>query len=210
VPAPQARPPVAAREPVAAPFVAQRAATGGPLAGLPSVEARETALPAAAAASAMAAAAAPARVSTLAQGDRWAALVQGLCVQGSVQALTRELAMHAGLRAVDATASPPVWHLVVERETLRNPSLQDKLCAALAAQLGHALTLVLEPGVPDDSPARREAAERQRLQAEAEAAIHGDPVVQQLLSAFKTARIVPGSFKPARHPSPMTDEGSSP
>jgi DNA polymerase-3 subunit gamma/tau len=153
----------------------------------------------------MAIAAAPA--STRALGERWAAVVQRLCVQGSVQALTRELAMHAGLRAIDDKAQPPAWYLVVERETLRNPALQDKLCAALAAELGEPLALVLEAGTPADSPARRDAAERQRLQTEAEATIHADPVVQQLLGQFKTARIVPGSIKPVR---PTTDEGTAP
>jgi DNA polymerase-3 subunit gamma/tau len=145
--------------------------------------------------------------STRALGERWNTAVQRLCAQRSVQALTRELAMHAGLRAIDDSVQPPAWHLVVERETLRNPALQDKLCAALSAELGQPLVLVLEPGTPDDSPARRDAAERQRLQAEAEAAIHGDPVVQQLLAQYKTARIVPGSIKPAH---PTTEEGSSP
>ncbi len=142
-------------------------------------------------------------------GDRWRALVLRLCEQGQgqVQALTRELALHAGLRQVDDTTEPESWHLVVERETLRNPSLQDKLTAALAAELGQPLQLVLEAGTPEDSPARRDAAERQRLQAQAEAIIHADPVVQQLLAQFKTARIVPGSIKPIHNP---TDEGISP
>jgi hypothetical protein len=84
----------------------------------------------------------------------------------------------------------------VERESLRAPALRDKLAAALAAALGMPLQLELEAGVPDDNPARRDAAERQRRQAAAEAAIQADPVVRELLSQFKTARIVPGSIKP--------------
>jgi DNA polymerase-3 subunit gamma/tau len=148
-----------------------------------------------------------AAASTRALGERWAGVVQRLCAQGSVQALARELAMHAGLRAIDDSVQPPTWHLVVERETLRNPALQDKLAAALQVELGHPLSLQVDSGIPDDSPARRDAAERQRLQSEAEATIHADPVVQQLLGQFKTARIVPGSIKPVR---PTTDEGSTP
>jgi DNA polymerase III subunit gamma/tau len=35
-----------------------------------------------------------------------------------------------------------------------------------------------------------------RRQREAEAAIHNDPLVQELMSQFKNARIVPGSIKP--------------
>ena len=37
---------------------------------------------------------------------------------------------------------------------------------------------------------------RQRGAREAEATIQQDPVVQELMSQFKTARIVPGSIKP--------------
>jgi len=151
----------------------------------------------------------PAAGSTAALGQHWADTVRRLCEHGNVQALTRELALQAGLLNIDASTSPPTWQLVVERETLRNASLQDKLCAALVAELGHALQVQLLPGVPDDSPARRELALRQRQQAQAEASIHNDPVVQQLLVQFKTARIVPGSIKPrseASHP----DEESTP
>jgi DNA polymerase III subunit gamma/tau len=108
----------------------------------------------------------------------------------------RELASQAGLRAIDEAAEPPRWHLVVERETLRTPALRDKLQALLGSELGAPLQLDIESGVPADSPARRDAAERQRRQAEAEAAIHGDPVVRELLTQFASARIVPGSIKP--------------
>ena len=131
-----------------------------------------------------------------AAGERWAGLVVRLCEQGAVAALVRELAMQAGLRLVDELAKPPRWHLVVERETLRTPALRDKLAAAVAAELGQAVVLELESGVPDDTPARREAAERQRRQAFAEEAIRNDPVVRELLTQFKSARIVPGSIKP--------------
>jgi DNA polymerase III subunit gamma/tau len=123
-------------------------------------------------------------------------LVKRLSDSGAVGALARELALQGGLRAIDAQASPQRWQLVVERETLRAPALRDKLAAALAAELGHAVELELEAGVPEDSPSKRDAAERQRRQAAAEAAIQGDAVVLELLSQFKTARIVPGSIKP--------------
>ena len=42
----------------------------------------------------------------------------------------------------------------------------------------------------------RDAAERDRRQAEAERVIHDDPLVQALMAQYKTARIVPGSVKP--------------
>jgi DNA polymerase-3 subunit gamma/tau len=129
-------------------------------------------------------------------GDRWDLAVKQLCEQGSVAALVRELATQAGLRLVDETASPQRWTLVVAREPLRNPTLADKLAAALSVSQGHAVVLDIEAGTPDDSPALRDAAKRARLQALAEATIEQDPVVRQLLQQFKTARIVPGSIKP--------------
>ena len=85
---------------------------------------------------------------------------------------------------------------MVEREALRSPFLSDRLAAAMADELHQPLALSLEAGVPDDSPARREAAERQRRQAVAEEAIRSDPVVRELMAQFKGARIVPGSIKP--------------
>ena len=129
-------------------------------------------------------------------GDRWYALVRPLCEDGALTALARELALQSGLVAIDAGRTPPCWQLRVERETLRTTALRDKLTAVITNALGHAVELELQAGTPDDSPARRDAAERQRRQAAAEAAIHADPVVRELLAQFKTARIVPGSIKP--------------
>ena len=129
-------------------------------------------------------------------GDRWYALVKPLCEQSTLAALVRELALQAGLRAIDDAVTPPRWHLTVERESLRTAPLRDRLAAALQTALGHAVELDLQPGTPEDSPARRDAAARLRRQADAEATIQGDPLVRELLAQFKTARIVPGSIKP--------------
>ena len=129
-------------------------------------------------------------------GERWYALVKPLCDQGQLAALARELALQAGLAAIDEAVTPVRYTLVVERETLRNPALVDKLKAALSTALGFEVELLVAPGVPEDSPARRDAAERVRRQADAEAAIQNDPMVRELLSLYPTARIVPGSIKP--------------
>jgi DNA polymerase-3 subunit gamma/tau len=129
-------------------------------------------------------------------GDRWTTLARKLADDGAIVALTRELAWQAGLVGIDETTVPPRWRLCVEREALRQPALRDKLAAALAAELGAPVELLLEPGTPEDSPLRRDAAERSRRQAEAEETIRTDPVVRELLGQFKTARIVPGSIKP--------------
>ena len=125
-------------------------------------------------------------------GDRWAAVVARLVERQAVTALVRELAVQGELVAIDAST----WRLRVERESLRAAPLRDKLQASLAELLGEPVQLETESGVAADSPARRDAAERERRQREAEQIIHGDPLVQELMGQFKTARIVPGSIKP--------------
>ena len=198
----------AAREPRTAPLRAPAppalSLPTSPPRSTPAARPVPTAAPAVvAAASAMAPAAAAPAAAALAErvvtdtslGDRWAILVKQLTESG-LAALVRELASQGGLRHIDEVSVPPTWHLLVERETLRTPALADKLAAALAPVLGQTVRFDLEPGAPEDSPARRDAAERLRVQAAAEAQIRDDPVVQELLKQYKTARIVPGSIKP--------------
>jgi len=129
-------------------------------------------------------------------GDRWCAIVSSLIERGSISALVRELAWSSALVAIDEGSVPPTWRLAVERETLRQAVLADRLATAMAAVVDGGARLELVAGTPEDSPARRDAAERARRQAEAEATIQGDPVVRELLATYKGARIVPGSIKP--------------
>ena len=129
-------------------------------------------------------------------GDRWFAVVRGLVDAGAIGAMVRELAMQAQCVAIDEQGLPSVWHLRVERDMLRAPAQVDKLQHALGVLLQVPVRVEVELGVPDDSPARREHAERERAQHEAEVLIENDPVVRSLLSEFKGARIVPGSIKP--------------
>jgi DNA polymerase III subunit gamma/tau len=141
----------------------------------------------------------PARVAPAADprmGDRWDECVKTLCRQGAVAALVRELAQQSALVHIDAQASPERWHLQVASEPLRNATLADKLATALSAHLGQPTVVELVAGTPTDTPAQREAAEKQRRQAAAESTIQQDPVVQELMQQFKTARLVPGSIKP--------------
>jgi DNA polymerase-3 subunit gamma/tau len=132
-----------------------------------------------------------AELSPTALGERWVAVVQQL----RLVALVRELAMQAELVAADE-ADAPLWRLRVERESLRNPALCEKLQAALRELVHPALRLEVEAGKAQDSPALRESAERDRRQRQAERIIHDDPLVQQMLQRYPTARIVPGSIKP--------------
>jgi DNA polymerase-3 subunit gamma/tau len=147
--------------------------------------------------------AAPAVLQPTELGERWAVLVGTLAQRGLISALVRELAMQSEWLASSAGADGPRWRLRVERESLRAPALRDKLQAAVAAVHGEPVELELVDGVPSDSPALREAAARARAQQQAEQTMTSDPVVRELMSQFKTARIVPGSIKPVqRNPSP--------
>lgn len=129
-------------------------------------------------------------------GQRWHELVRQMIDASRIQAMARELAVQAQCTAFDERAEPLRCALRVEREMLRAPAHAEKLQAALAETLGRAVRVEVEAGVAEDSPAKRDAAERARRQAEAEQIIHNDPLVQALMAQYKTARIVPGSVKP--------------
>ena len=136
-------------------------------------------------------------------GDRWAALVLQMVQCGLIAALVRELAMQSQWIDESAVDNGARWCLQVERESLRTTALRDKLRAAVATVHGSPIELELQDGVPSDTPALREAAARARAQHQAEQTMTTDPVVRELMSQFKTARIVPGSIKPVqRNPSP--------
>jgi DNA polymerase-3 subunit gamma/tau len=123
-------------------------------------------------------------------GDFWYATVQQLVAAEAVTALVRELALQSQLVARDTDQ----WLLRVERESLNQTTSRERLQAALRAA-GHAVTLAVEIGAVQDSPARRNAAAAAARQKAAEEAIHADPFVQQMMRDFG-ARIVPGSIKP--------------
>ncbi|WP_395137479.1 DNA polymerase III subunit gamma/tau [Schlegelella aquatica] len=133
-------------------------------------------------------------VAPLVHGDRWHACVRQLCERELVAALVRELAMQSELVEVDDAQTH--FHLRVERGTLAAEGTRAKLEAALTQLLGHAVRLQVEVAPTTDTPARREAAEREARQRAAEEALRNDPLVVSLLQQFATARIVPGSVKP--------------
>jgi DNA polymerase-3 subunit gamma/tau len=105
--------------------------------------------------------------------------------------------MQAELLAIEPGSPAACWRLQVEREPLRAPALVEKLQAALVAASGLMLQLEVVAGVPADSPARRDAEAAALRQQHAEDIIHNDPLVQAMLAQFNTARIVPGSIRPA-------------
>lgn len=201
VPLPAAAPvavlaPVPPRPPAAAPatpaVTATPAAQAAPVA--PAVPVRPEPPPAARE-PAPPVASLPGAAPDTALGTRWTQTVRALIDAGAVAALVRNLAWQAGLVAVDSATTPPTWRLQVEGESLRSPAIVAKLAAALNEAAGP-LQLDVQPGAPEDTPAKRDAAERARRQAEAEQTIRDDPVVQSLLAQFGSARIVPGSIKP--------------
>jgi DNA polymerase III subunit gamma/tau len=130
-----------------------------------------------------------------AAADRWNALVRRLIDAGAITAMVRELALQSECLAVVDDGSEQLWQLRVERENLRAPALRERLQAAAQGE-GRAVRLEIEAGATVDTPAGREAAERDRRQAEAERLINDDPLVRALMAQYKTARIVPGSVKP--------------
>jgi DNA polymerase-3 subunit gamma/tau len=130
-------------------------------------------------------------------GDRWYEVVSGMASAGSIAALVRELALQAELCDIRRVGANEVWRLTVERDSLRTATNADKLLGALKTALGQDdLQLELVAGVAQDSPARRDAEAAALRQFEAEQTIQCDPLVQAMLSQFRTARIVPGSIKP--------------
>jgi len=126
-----------------------------------------------------------------AQGERWFELVKSV----EITALTRTLAMQAQCLSYEDGAEL-VCRLRVESDSLRQPVIKDKLQAVLSAALSKPVTLAIEAGLPEDSPALREQAAAQARQREAEAIVIDDPVAKELMMQFKTARIVPGSIRP--------------
>ncbi len=129
-------------------------------------------------------------------GERWHALARQMIDAGSISALVRELAIQAQCVFIDDAARPALFRLRVARENLRTEPQLEKLQTALGECLQREVRIEAEAGIAQDSPALREQAERDRVQAEAEQLIANDPLVLSLLSQYKGARIVPGSIKP--------------
>ena len=136
------------------------------------------------------------RLVPSALGARWAELVRQMNDAGLISAFARELATQAQCTALDEAAPSLVCQLRVERETLRAAAHCDKLQAALGQVLQRAVRLEVDLGAAEDSPSKRDAAQRAQRQVEAEQIIHDDPLVRALMAQYKTARIVPGSVKP--------------
>jgi len=142
-----------------------------------------------------AAAARAAGIDDPALASRWDETVRQLAAAGALSGLVRELAWQSSLTAIEA-GPPARWRLAVAHDSLRGAAVVERLAEALRAASGEEVSLQVDIGDPQDTPARRDAAERTRRQAQADEAIREDPFVQELLQQFGTARVVPGSVKP--------------
>lgn len=131
-------------------------------------------------------------------GDRWADVVARMQEQGLIAALVRELAIQAECVAVEdhGEAGQSVWHLRVERESLRSDANRERLAAAVQKVLGGQVRIEMQAGVARDTVSLRDQSARASRQAAAEALIQQDPLVQSLLAQFPGARVLPGSISP--------------
>ena len=124
--------------------------------------------------------------------DFWAALVSQLVAGEAVKSMSRELALQSQLVAIRGEK----WSLQVESPSLTSPANIDKLQMAIRTlQSGAtAVELTVEVGPVTDTPSRRNQALAMQRQAQAEALIHNDPFVQDMIANWGGI-IVPGSIK---------------
>ena len=139
---------------------------------------------------------APAAPTQTALGDIWAALVKQLIANDAIKTMVRELALQSEL----VSQTDQVWTLRVESPSLNNPANIDKLQSAInALQPGDAaMQLTVDIGPATDTPVRRNQALTKERQALAEALIHNDPFVQDMVRNWG-GKVVPGSIKHTVH-----------
>ncbi len=171
----------AARPPSAAPSSAAAAPASSPAPPLPM----QDAAPAADAPSAAAPATAPApsapqvRAASAAQSESWAAIVHEIGITG----MAKELAKHCEMTRHDDARLDLT--LPKAHERLLEKPYQERLKSALKAHFGDALRVSIAVGqASGNSPVEIAGRERERVQQEANAAIEGDPFVQDLVENF--------------------------
>ncbi|MBU6437970.1 MAG: DNA polymerase III subunit gamma/tau, partial [Betaproteobacteria bacterium] len=113
------------------------------------------------------------------------------CSRLVLSGLPRELALQSELISHDDGA----FRLRVPKPTLLAAGAADKLQAAIADALGHAVRLATEIGEVSNSAALEAARQRAERQKAAEDTVAADPLVQSLLSNFG-GHVVAGSVKP--------------
>ena len=134
--------------------------------------------------------------ATSALGDGWSDLVGRLIAAEAIGALVRELALQSELQSQQMLRDTGVWTLRVERQSLNQPAACEKLQVAIQTLLNAEppIKLVVEVGSVTDTPARRNTATQLERQRQAEALIHTDPFVQDMVHNWG-GKVVPGSIK---------------
>ena len=130
-------------------------------------------------------------------GDFWATLVSQLIAADAIKTMARELALQSQL--VNHAGS--VWTLRVESPSLNSPANIDKLQTAINThrQGVPSVQLTVEIGVATDTPVRRNQALLKERQIQAEALVHNDPFVQDMIRNWG-GKVVPGSIKISAQP----------
>ena len=130
-------------------------------------------------------------------GDFWATLVSQLIAADAIKTMARELALQSQL--VNHAGS--VWTLRVESPSLNSPANIDKLQTAINTnrQGVSSVQLTVEIGVATDTPVRRNQALLKERQIQAEALVHNDPFVQDMIRNWG-GKVVPGSIKISAQP----------
>ena len=135
-------------------------------------------------------------VAPNALADTWSDLVGRLVAAETIGALVRELALQSELHSQQLLQGASVWALRVERQSLNQPAACEKLQLAIQTLLNAEppIKLVVDVGPVTDTPARRNAAAQLERQQQAEALIHTDPFVQDMVRNWG-GKVVPGSIK---------------
>ncbi len=138
----------------------------------------------------------PGGAATSALGDAWSDLVGRLVAAEAIGALVRELALQSELQSQQLLQGASVWVLRVERQSLNQPAACEKLQLAMQTLLNPEppIKLVVDVGPVTDTPARRNAAAQLERHQQAEALIHTDPFVQDMVRNWG-GKVVPGSIK---------------
>jgi DNA polymerase-3 subunit gamma/tau len=107
--------------------------------------------------------------------------------------LARALAQNCELMSYDENSF--TLRVAENQKHLVSASYQDKLSSAINDFFGKKIRLNVEIDAEANTPAKQNATEKANVQSGAEAAIMGDPFVQDLMQKFG-AQIIPNSIKP--------------
>jgi DNA polymerase-3 subunit gamma/tau len=133
--------------------------------------------------------AAPAAAPSRAEGGNWPELLARLDLQGAA----RQLAGNCQL--LERSGNHFRFLLDARAQSLHTRQQEERLVQALARLAGAPVTIEIEQGGADDTPARREEQARDERMEQARAALESDPKVKALRDRFG-AVLQPDSIKP--------------